>query len=89
MTVITTWLRGLLISTRATTAVNAAMGVNLLVTAALLFLGVSLRLDGIFAAALALNGASLAEIGVLWWGAQGSLRKITDRRWDSATPAQV
>ncbi|HJW82718.1 MAG TPA: hypothetical protein VJ754_00290 [Anaerolineae bacterium] len=89
LTVITTWLRGLLISTRATTAVNAAMGINLLVTATLLFLGVSLRLDSIFAAALALNGASLAEIGVLWWGAQGRLRRITDRRLDSATPAQV
>jgi len=89
LTILTTWLRGLLINTRATTVVNVAMGMNLFVTAAVLFLSFQLRWDGIFGAALALNLASLAEVGVLSWGAQGSLRAIADRRLEKVTPAQV
>jgi hypothetical protein len=87
LTLFTTWLRGLLIHTRATKIVNAAMVVNLVITGLGLFLGLVARLDGIFTAALALNAASMAELLILWWGAQTGLREIAGRRAEQVTPA--
>jgi progressive ankylosis protein len=66
------WLRGLLISRRATRIVNAGMAVNFVVTGAILFAGVRLRLPGIETAAVALVGASLVEMVYLWWRSRRS-----------------
>ncbi|MCA9971778.1 MAG: hypothetical protein KC425_16245, partial [Anaerolineales bacterium] len=59
---VTSWLRGLLIKARATTAVNWGMGINLLLTAAVLGAGLFLRQPGLPTAAVALNLASVAEV---------------------------
>jgi hypothetical protein len=79
LTVLLSWLRGLLINTRATHVVNLGMAFNLAATAALLFIGVAAKLPGIVGAALALNGAHFVELLVVWWGARRSLRQIAER----------
>jgi len=68
------WLRGLLIDARATGIVNGGMGINLIVTAALLFLGMLLEWPGINTAALALTLAAAAEFVFLWWRMSGVLQ---------------
>lgn len=83
LTVLISWLRGLLINTRTTKVVNLGMVFNLAVTAASLFVGVQLRLPGIVMAALALNAGHLVELVILWRGAQGSLRQIAHRPIDA------
>ena len=75
--VLISWLRGLLIKTRSTRVVNAGMFVNLAVTAAILVLGVLLKMDGIPTAAIALNSAALIELAILWRGVQPSLQEIS------------
>ncbi|MEJ2747251.1 MAG: hypothetical protein P8183_04965 [Anaerolineae bacterium] len=67
---ITSWLRGLLINSKATRAINVGMGLNLVITAVLLFAGVAAHLPGLPTAAVALNVASLAENIYLGWRAQ-------------------
>lgn len=62
LAVITSWLRGLLIKQKVTSAVNGGMAINLAVTAVVLFIGLALRWEGLPTAALALNLASLAEV---------------------------
>ncbi|MGH6961467.1 MAG: hypothetical protein ACREE7_13355 [Dongiaceae bacterium] len=89
LTVLLSWLRGLLINTHATQVVNAGMAVHLLVTAAILFVGVQTRLPGIFTAAIALNGAHCAELLTLWWGVQRSIREIAERPLDEFTLARA
>ncbi|MGH2593597.1 MAG: hypothetical protein ACRDGG_08810 [Anaerolineae bacterium] len=89
LTVLLSWLRGLLINTRATTIVNLGMAFNLLATAAILFVGVQTKLPGIFTAAVALNGAHLIELIVLWWGVQRSLRQIVERPLEELTLARA
>ena len=79
LTVLLSWLRGLLIHTRATTIVNLGMAFNLSATAVILFVGVQARLPGIFTAAVALDGAYLVELAVLGWGARRSVRQIAER----------
>lgn len=73
------WLRGLLINTRATRIVTVSMATNLLVTAAILFIGVQGRFPGILTAVIALNGAALMEFLILQWAARRSLREIGQR----------
>jgi len=51
----------------------------LLVTAAILFIGVQGRFPGILTAVIALNGAALMEFLILQWAAQRSLREIGQR----------
>lgn len=58
----TSWLRGLMIKAKATQEVNWGMGINLLVTAVTLAIGLALKQPGLPTAALALNLASLAEM---------------------------
>lgn len=70
LTVVGMWLRGVLIHGRHTTEVNMAMAVNLVVTAVLLGLGVSLGWPGLPSAAAALNLALIGEILFLAWRAQ-------------------
>jgi hypothetical protein len=65
--VLLSWLRGLLISHRATKAVNLGMAINLAATAVILIVAVALRLPGIVAAAAALNVALVAELFVIVW----------------------
>ena len=71
--VLLSWLRGLLISAHATTAVNVGMAINLLVTTLILVAGVALELHGITVAAVALNVAQLAELAYLFWHTQNVL----------------
>lgn len=70
MTVIAMWLRGLLIHSRATTNVNVAMGINLLVTAVILTIGLHQQWAGLPTAAAALNIAIFCEIIYLAWRTQ-------------------
>lgn len=70
MTAVTMWLRGMLIHGRQTKDVNAAMVVNLLVTAVVLGIGVQLQLPGLPTAAAALNMAVFVELLVLSWRAR-------------------
>ncbi len=62
LTVITSWLRGLLIQGRHTRSVNVGMAINLVITAGMLTIGVWARWQGLPAAALALNLASIGEV---------------------------
>jgi hypothetical protein len=68
------WIRGLLIDARATGIVNGGMAINLVVTAAMLFIGVSRGWPGINSAALALSLAAAAEFLFLWWRVSGVLQ---------------
>jgi len=70
LAVATSWLRGLLIHKRATTAVNGGMAVNLGITAVILAIGLAAKWPGLPTAAIALNAASLAEIIFLGWRTQ-------------------
>ena len=67
ITVLISWLRGLLISRRATRDVNLGMAINLSLTAVVLFAGLAVRWPGIPTAAVALNLAALAEMLYLFW----------------------
>jgi hypothetical protein len=67
---ITSWLRGLLINSKATQAINMGMAINLGVTAVILFAGVIARWPGLSTAAIALNLASVAENIYLGWRAR-------------------
>ena len=62
MTAGTSWLRGLLIKNKTTTAVNWGMGINLSTTAVILAIGLALKGDGLTTAAIALNVAILFEL---------------------------
>jgi hypothetical protein len=62
LTVLQSWLRGLLMKGEATASIYQAMGINLVVTAVALTLGVALRAPGIQMAAVALTVAMLAEL---------------------------
>jgi hypothetical protein len=67
LTTLISWIRGLLIESGATGVVNGGMAVNLFMTVAVLFVGVSNQWPGINAAALALSVAAAAEFIFLWW----------------------
>ena len=87
--VLVSWLRGLLISRHATAAVNVGMVVNLLITGAILALGVAGRYHGITVAAVALNAAIIVELAFLLWRTQLVLNAGpifgTAREWIPAT----
>ena len=74
LTTLIFWLRGLLIDARATGVVNGGMAINLIITAAFLFLGISRSWPGINSAAIALTLAAAAEFVFLWWRTSGVLR---------------
>jgi len=84
LTALVSWLRGLLINTRATKVVNLGMAFNLAATALILFAGVQARFPGLVTAAIALNAALVVELGILWWGVQSSLKRISERPLDVA-----
>lgn len=71
---LTSWLRGLLITNKATRAINLGMAINLGVTAVILIAGVAAQLPGLPTAALALNLASVAENIYLGWRTQRVVR---------------
>lgn len=62
LTTIASWLRGLLISHRATRDVNVGMGVNMVITAVILAIGLLQQWPGLLTAAIALNLALIWEI---------------------------
>lgn len=66
---VTSWLRGLLINGKATKEVNRGMGINLVVTAVILGVGLLMQQPGLPTAALALNLAALFELFYLGWRA--------------------
>jgi hypothetical protein len=67
LAIMISWIRGLLIDGRVTRVVNAGMVANLIVTAAILILGVQLQWPGINTAAVALTIAAAVELVYLWW----------------------
>ena len=73
LTVLTSWLRGLLIQSRHTRYVNAGMFFNLAITTVVLLVGVAARWPGLPTAALALNLAALGEVAFLLWRTQHTL----------------
>ncbi len=73
LTVVTSWLRGLLIQSRHTRYVNAGMFFNLAITTVVLLVGVAARWPGLPTAALALNLAALGEVAFLLWRTQHTL----------------
>ncbi len=85
LSILISWMRGLLINTRATRIVTAGMALNLLLTATILLVGVQDRFPGILTAAVALNSAAFLELVVLWWGVQRSLVEIGQRPLEKFT----
>ncbi len=73
LTVITSWLRGLLIQSSHTRYLNVGMMINIIITALTLALGVVQQWPGLLTAALALNLASVGEIAFLLWRTQQTL----------------
>ncbi len=67
------WIRGLMINEGATRPVNSGMIINLVVTALVLFIGVSQKWPGINSAAIALVVAATAEFIFLRWRIGGVL----------------
>lgn len=70
LTVVLSWLRGMLIKKKVTSAVNFGMAINLIVTAIILFSGLMLAWDGIVTAAIALIVALVLEVLFLLWRTQ-------------------
>jgi hypothetical protein len=85
LSILISWLRGLLINTHATRIVTAGMALNLLLTATILFVGVQSRFPGILTAAVALNSSAFLELVILWWGVQHSLVEISQRPLEKFT----
>jgi hypothetical protein len=67
------WIRGLLINNRVTTAVNTGMIANLIVTVLILIVGVQMQWPGIVTAAAALTIAASIEIIYIAWRVNGAL----------------
>ncbi len=67
LTVLVSWLRGLLIKQSVTREVNLGMAINLFVTAVILIIGLYYYLPGLPTAAIALNVAALCEVVYLLW----------------------
>jgi hypothetical protein len=74
---ITSWLRGLLINGRATKEVNVGMAINLVITGAILGIGLANKLPGLPTAAAAFNIAAACEIIYLAWRSQ----RVLAIRW--------
>lgn len=73
LSVITAWLRGLLIAKKETKAVNIGMGINLVITFVLLMVGLSLELPGLPTAAITLTIAIIGEVLYLGWRTQQAI----------------
>lgn len=89
LSILISWLRGLLINTRMTRIVTVGMAVNLVTTATILFARVHDRSPGILTAAVALNSAAFLEFFILSWGVQRSLREIGQRPLEKLAWAQT
>lgn len=77
LTALNSWLRGLLIHARATTAVNWAMLLNLICTGAILAIGLFYHFHGLPTAAAALTLALFIETLYLAWRVQHLLSSPT------------
>ena len=79
LTVIGMWLRGVLINGRKTAAVNVAMVVNMVVTVAVLAVGLFNQWAGLPTAAVALTLAVFAEILYLSWRTRSLMLTLSNR----------
>jgi hypothetical protein len=66
LSLLISWLRGLMINIGVTSVVNAGMVLNLFVTAVILGIGVAADWPGINSAAVALSVAATLELLYLW-----------------------
>lgn len=73
LAVLISWVRGLLIQSRATRHVNIGMAINLIVTVVILVVALAQQRPGLPSAAIALNLAALAELIYLAWRTQAKL----------------
>ena len=73
LTVLISWLRGLLVKASVTREVNLGMAINLFMTAVILAIGLYLYLPGLPMAAIALNVAAFCEVIYLLWRARSIL----------------
>jgi hypothetical protein len=73
LTVLVSWLRGLLIKQGVTREVNLGMAINLLITAVILAIGLNYHLPGLPTAAIALNVAAFCEVVYLLWRTRATL----------------
>jgi hypothetical protein len=73
LTVLISWIRGLLIDRHVTRAVNAGMVVNLAVTTLIVLMSMQRQWPGIDSAAIALTTAAAIELIYLSWRASGAL----------------
>jgi progressive ankylosis protein len=73
LSILISWIRGLLIYEKATGAVNLGMVFNLLATGLVLAMGVAQSWPGINTAAVAMSAAAIVELIFLWWKATRQL----------------
>jgi len=73
LSILISWIRGLMINQGATRIVNIGMSINLIVTIGVLFLGSINKWPGINAAAIALSAAAGVELFFLLWRVGGVL----------------
>ena len=85
LTVISMWLRGVLINGRKTATVNVAMVVNITVTVIVLAIGLTNQWAGLPTAAAAFIIAVLAEISYLAWRAQPLAPQSERHSWRLGT----
>jgi Na+-driven multidrug efflux pump len=71
--ILISWIRGLLINNRVTSAINIGMFINLAVTIIILFVGIWQGWSGINTAAFALTAAAFVDFLYLWWRVRGVL----------------
>ncbi|GMQ79051.1 MAG: hypothetical protein BMS9Abin02_1604 [Anaerolineae bacterium] len=73
LAILISWIRGLLINRRVTTAVNVAMIINLILTITILIFSVSYQWPGIPGAAVALSLSAAVELIYISWRVGGAL----------------
>jgi hypothetical protein len=73
LAILISWIRGLLINRRVTTAVNIGMIINLILTITILILSVMYQWPGIPGAALALSVSAAFELIYISWRVGGAL----------------
>ncbi len=73
LAILISWIRGLLINRRVTTAVNIGMIINLILTITILFFSVSYEWPGIPGAAVALSISAAVELIYISWRVGGAL----------------
>jgi hypothetical protein len=73
LAILISWIRGLLINQRVTTAVNVGMIINLVATVIILIISITREWPGIPGAAVALSAAAILELVYISWRVGGAL----------------